>query len=135
MGKVQYIYRFVLGIRLGARAKKEYSCFQKYGWREKLLPGGRNLFFLIDNLIVTFGTNCFVRYSWHVCYLGCPILGGLTVLFFFLVEAIIPSSFENFLKLPNFTRSYVLSRSATREATFLLLIIAFRVTFGGRGIR
>ena len=45
MGKDQYIYRFVLGIRLGARAKKEYSCFQKCGWREKLLPDGRNLFF------------------------------------------------------------------------------------------
>ena len=29
--------------------------------------------------IVTFGTKCFVRYSWHVRYLGCPLLGGFTV--------------------------------------------------------
>ena len=35
-----------------------------------------------DNLkkIVTFKTQHFVRYSWHVCYLGCPLLGGFTVL-------------------------------------------------------
>ena len=25
------------------------------------------------------GTKCFVRYSWHVRYLGCPLLGGFTV--------------------------------------------------------
>ena len=30
--------------------------------------------------IVTFGTKCFVRYSWHVRYLGCLLLGGFTVL-------------------------------------------------------
>ena len=29
--------------------------------------------------IVTFGTERFVRYSWHVRYLGCPLLGGFTV--------------------------------------------------------
>ena len=29
--------------------------------------------------IVTFGTKCFFRYSWHVCYLGCPLLRGFTV--------------------------------------------------------
>ena len=29
--------------------------------------------------IVTFGTKPFVRYSRHVCYLGCPLLGGFTV--------------------------------------------------------
>ena len=29
--------------------------------------------------IVTFGTKCFVRYLWHVHYLGCPLLGGFTV--------------------------------------------------------
>ena len=28
--------------------------------------------------IVTFGTKCFVRYLWHVHYLGCPLLGGFT---------------------------------------------------------
>ena len=27
-------------------------------------------------MIVTFGTKCFVRYSWHVRYLGCSLLGG-----------------------------------------------------------
>ena len=30
--------------------------------------------------IVTFGTKRFVRYSMHVRYLGCPLLGGFTVL-------------------------------------------------------
>ena len=29
--------------------------------------------------IVTFETKCFVRYYWHVRYLGCPLLGGFTV--------------------------------------------------------
>ena len=29
--------------------------------------------------IVTFGTKHFVRYSRHVRYLGCPLLGGFTV--------------------------------------------------------
>ena len=29
--------------------------------------------------IVTFGTKCFVCYSWHVRYLGCLLLGGFTV--------------------------------------------------------
>ena len=29
--------------------------------------------------IATFGTKCFVRYSWHVLYLGCPLLGSLSV--------------------------------------------------------
>ena len=28
---------------------------------------------------VTFGTKCFVCYSWQVRYLGCPLLGGFTV--------------------------------------------------------
>ena len=28
--------------------------------------------------IVTFGTESFVRYSWHVRYLGCLLLGGFT---------------------------------------------------------
>ena len=35
---------------------------------------GRNL-----TKIVTFGTKRFVRYSVHVLYLGCPLLGGFTV--------------------------------------------------------
>ena len=29
--------------------------------------------------IVTFGTKRFAPYSWHVRYLGCPLLGGFTV--------------------------------------------------------
>ena len=29
--------------------------------------------------IVTSGTTRFVRYSWHVRYLGCPLSGGFTV--------------------------------------------------------
>ena len=29
--------------------------------------------------IVTFGTKRFVRYSRHVRYLGCPLLGGFKV--------------------------------------------------------
>ena len=29
--------------------------------------------------IVTFGTKCFVRYSWHAHFLGCLLLGGFTV--------------------------------------------------------
>ena len=29
--------------------------------------------------IVLFGTKCFIRYSWHVRYLGCQLLGGFTV--------------------------------------------------------
>ena len=28
---------------------------------------------------ITFGTKCFVRYSWHVRYLGFPLLAGFTV--------------------------------------------------------
>ena len=32
---------------------------------------------------VTIGTKCFVRYSWHVLYMGCPLLGGFTVIMFF----------------------------------------------------
>ena len=27
----------------------------------------------------TFGTKYYVRYSWHVRYLGCPLLSGFTV--------------------------------------------------------
>ena len=34
--------------------------------------------------IVTFGTKCFVRYSWHVGYLECPLLGGFTVFILYL---------------------------------------------------
>ena len=34
--------------------------------------------------IVTFGTKHFVRYSRHVRYLGCPLLGGSTVLKLYL---------------------------------------------------
>ena len=30
--------------------------------------------------ILTFGTKPLVHYSWHVRYLGCPLLGGLTTL-------------------------------------------------------
>ena len=30
--------------------------------------------------IVTFGTKRFVLYSWRVPYLGCPLLGGFTVI-------------------------------------------------------
>ena len=30
--------------------------------------------------IVTFGTKHFVRYSWHVRYLVCLLLGGFTVM-------------------------------------------------------
>ena len=30
--------------------------------------------------IVTFWAKGFVRYPMHVCYLGCPLLGGFTVL-------------------------------------------------------
>ena len=29
--------------------------------------------------IVTFGNKCFVSYSWHVRYLGCPLLRSFTV--------------------------------------------------------
>ena len=29
--------------------------------------------------IVTFWAQHFVRYSWHVRYLGCPLLGGFTI--------------------------------------------------------
>ena len=29
--------------------------------------------------IITLGTKCFDRYSWHVHYLGCSLLGGFTV--------------------------------------------------------
>ena len=32
--------------------------------------------------IITFGTKHFVRYSMHVRYLGCPLLGGFTALYF-----------------------------------------------------
>ena len=31
--------------------------------------------------IVTFRTQCFVRYSWHVRYLGCPLLQSFTAFF------------------------------------------------------
>ena len=30
--------------------------------------------------IVPSGIKCFISYSWHVHYLGCPLLGGFTVL-------------------------------------------------------
>ena len=33
--------------------------------------------------IVTYGTQRFVRYSWHVHYLGCPLLGGFTIIYLF----------------------------------------------------
>ena len=38
---------------------------------------------LIVSKIVSFGTKHFVRYSRHVHYLGCPQLGGFTVLCFY----------------------------------------------------
>ena len=37
--------------------------------------------------IVTFGTKRFVRYSWYVRYLGCPLLGGFTVITMLLLES------------------------------------------------
>ena len=44
---------------------------------------GRNL-----KKIVTFGTKCFLRYSWNVRYLGCPLFGGFTVFLFFDVSTL-----------------------------------------------
>ena len=39
--------------------------------------------------IVTYGTKCFVRYSWNVRYLGCPLLGGFTVVLIICLATII----------------------------------------------
>ena len=38
--------------------------------------------------IVTFATKNLVRYSMHVRYLRCPLLGGLTVLFILYVPLV-----------------------------------------------
>ena len=35
--------------------------------------------------IVIFVVKCFVRYSWYVCYLRCPLLRGFTVSSFILL--------------------------------------------------
>ena len=50
----------------------------------KKLPGIERCPLLGGNFkkIVTFGTKLFVRYSWHVRFLGCPLLGNFTVLTF-----------------------------------------------------
>ena len=42
--------------------------------------------------IVLFGTQHFVWYLWHVCYLGCPLLGGFTALLLDLLFTIFHSS-------------------------------------------
>ena len=39
--------------------------------------------------IVIFGTKCFVRYSCYVRYLGCPLLGGFTVVLIICFATII----------------------------------------------
>ena len=40
--------------------------------------------------IVIFGIKCFVRYSWHLCYLGCPLLGGFAV-FHCIKKSVVPT--------------------------------------------
>ena len=37
--------------------------------------------------IVTFGTQHFIDYSWHVHYLGCPVLGGFTVFWNYILSS------------------------------------------------
>ena len=45
--------------------------------------------------IVTFGTKHFVRYSSHVRYFGCPLLGGFTVCRYLVGCAKVKIYFEN----------------------------------------
>ena len=48
--------------------------------------------------IVLFGTKYFVRYSWHVRYLGYPLLAGFTVLILhFLFKIAFEERFEALL--------------------------------------
>ena len=49
--------------------------FKKLSVNERCPLLGGNL-----KKIVTFGTECFVHYSWHARYWGCPLLRGSTVL-------------------------------------------------------
>ena len=42
--------------------------------------------------IATYGTNHFVRYSRHVRYLGCPLLGGFIVFAKFVLSIIFHTS-------------------------------------------
>ena len=43
--------------------------------------------------IVTFGTKHFFRYSRHVRYLGCPLLGGFTVQYIFRFKVLFLATF------------------------------------------
>ena len=59
------------------------QCYIKYSESaEKQIPTGLVPYWEVSVLggnlkkAVTFGTKCFVRYSWHVCCLGCPLSGG-----------------------------------------------------------
>ena len=53
---------------------RTYTGLKKLSVIKRFLLLGGNL-----KKIVTFRTKCFVRYSWHVRYLGCPPLGDFTV--------------------------------------------------------
>ena len=48
---------------------------------------------------VTFGTKRFVRYSWHVRCLGCPLLGGIIVLVKFFGDTLQKLIFLYFCKI------------------------------------
>ena len=50
--------------------------------------------------IVIFGIKCFVRYSWHLCYLGCPLLGGFAV-FHCIIKSVVPT-----LHAAHFSKTY-----------------------------
>ena len=53
--------------------------------------------------VATFRTKRFVRYSKHVGYLGCPLLGGFTVFYLnqFLLNSFYPINKEQVKNIPN----------------------------------
>ena len=60
--------------------------------------------------IIVFGTHCIVRCSWHVHYLGCPLLGVFTVTIILLefIRAMSEKSIENITKSDsNFASTFV----------------------------
>ena len=87
-------YHCVKSVRIRSYSGSHFPAFglntERYGVNsEQRTPTGLKKLFFIErclllggNLkkIVTFRTKCFVRYSLYVRYLGCPLLGGFTVL-------------------------------------------------------
>ena len=110
--------------------------FKKLSVNERCSLLGGNL-----KKIVTFGTECFVHYSWNVRYWGCPLLGGFTVLIKLdrqkikkilptiletIISQIISQNFSTILRVCtgyHFSRRKLLMRAFWPPLTFRLVYV------------